>query len=98
MKYVVTLFWFLVAFFVVIFTTLNSYSVTLSYHMGTVKVYLPLLLVIFLVFGAFLGMCALLPLFVKAKGHHSKLKTELKRSQKELDNLRTMPITGDTVL
>ena len=53
MKYIVTLFWFVVACLVALFTTMNSFSVNLHQPLGSMKVYFPLLLLITLVVGSF---------------------------------------------
>jgi|GEM_PF-3516940 len=98
MKYVVTIFWICIAFIVVLFTTLNSYSVSINYSLGKLQVYFPLLLVIFLFIGSLFGMCALLPVVFKLKRRHIKLKGDLKNAHKELDSLRTMPVTDSVAV
>ena len=93
MKYIVTLFWLVVACLVALFTTMNSFSVTLHQPLGSITVYLPLLLLIALVIGAALGFCAIIPWVFRVRAQRSGMKAELKRAQKELDNLRTLPLS-----
>ena len=92
MKYLMTFFWFVIAFIVVIFTVLNSDSLTINFYVGTVSVYFPLVLLIFLLIGSVLGLFALVPVLVRSKQKNTKLKDELRMANKELKNLRTMPI------
>ena len=93
MKYIVTLFWLMVATLMILFTTMNAFSVTLHYPSGSFKIFLPLLLCMILFAGAMLGLCAVVPWLIRAKSKMMKLKGELKQSQKELDNLRKLPLT-----
>ncbi len=98
MKYIVTLFWFVVACLVALFTTMNSFSVNLHHPLGSTKVYVPLLLLLVLCVGAFLGISALVPWMFRSHTQRASLKSELKRAQKELDNLRTLPLSDTTSL
>ena len=93
MKYIVTLFWLIVACLVAFFTTMNSFSVVLHYPLGSMKIYFPLLLCLILIVGAILGLCALIPAFIYWKTHTMKFNSEIKRHRKEIDNLRTLPLT-----
>ena len=98
MKYIVTLFWFVVACLVALFTTMNSFSVSLHQPLGSVKVYLPLLLFVTLIVGAFLGFCAVVPWIFRLRAQRSTMRADLKRAQKELDNLRTLPLSDTTTV
>ncbi len=98
MKYIVTLFWFVVACLVALFTTMNSFFVNLHQPLGSMKVYFPLLLLITLIVGAFLGFCAVVPWVFRLRVQRSSMKAELKRAQKELDNLRTLPLSDTTTV
>lgn len=92
MKYLSILIWLILAVVVVIFTALNSHTIPINYHVGEVNVYLPVLLLIELILGAFFAIIALLPGYLRHKTALFKLKSKNKQLQKELDNLRIMPV------
>lgn len=92
MKYLVTFFWFIIALIFLFFTILNSKHLVINFYVGTVSVYLPSVLLIFLVVGSLLGLFALLPALIQSKQGNAKLKSELDAAKMELKNLRIMPI------
>ena len=75
-----------------VFTLLNSFSIWLNYYIGHVKVYVPLLLVIELALGVTIGWLLFCPSYLKLKSSQMKLKSRNKQLQKEVDNLRILPI------
>ena len=71
---------------------------TIIFHYGFDKLTLPLslLLVLVLIAGAFLGALSIVPLWCRAKHQKRQINKQLLHVQKELDNLRAMPMTdGD---
>lgn len=91
-KYLVTFFWFIIALIFLAFTILNSNHLIINFYVGTVSIYLPLVLLFFLVVGSLLGLFALLPTLMQSKQKNTKLKSELNAAKLELKNLRIMPI------
>ncbi len=95
MRYLAYIFWILIVILGISFASLNSSSVNINYYIGTVKLYVPLLLLIGLVIGALLGICAMLPLFFRMKCEVRKLRRQVKTAKHELTNLRTLPVRDD---
>ena len=92
MRYIVAIFWIIIIILAIIFVAMNSSTVPLNYYVGKSSIYLPLLLFITLVVGAFLGICAMLPLWLRAKNQKRKIKGRLRDAEQELKNLRNIPI------
>ena len=74
------------------FAILNSSPVTLNYYFGTKDISLSLLLASTLGFGALLGLILFFPTFLKLKRKHFKLKSRIKQVEREVENLRSIPI------
>lgn len=85
----------LLMLFGITFATLNADAVIFNYYFSSVKISLALLLVISLGIGIFLGFLAMLFNVIKLKKNNYHLKTRLKIIEKELDNLRSLPINGE---
>lgn len=93
MRIITYLFWILVILLGVSFALLNSRSVEIHYYAGKVELYLPLLLLIELVIGAFLGVIAMLPKIFKLKGIIRKSRLQIKQLENELHALRPTETT-----
>ncbi len=92
MRYVVTFFWLTILVLAVAFVISNSYTVSLNYYFGHIKIYIPFLLFLVLVLGILLGICVMLPVWLRAKYGRRKLKNRLRDAEQELKNLRNIPI------
>jgi putative membrane protein len=69
----------------------NDQSITFDYYLGSVDLPFSFFLVTALVSGAVLGMIACLPMLLYLKKENRALKSRLRISEKELDNLRIIP-------
>jgi lipopolysaccharide assembly protein A len=78
-----------------VFAILNSGQVIFNYYLGTLQISLSLLLVFTLGFGIFLGFIFTIISVIKLKKDNYKLKNKIKNIEKELENLRTLPIKGE---
>lgn len=76
----------------VTFAYLNATPVMFNYYVGQISVPLSLLLVLTLGVGIFLGLVSLLVPILKLKTKNSTLKRKLKNAQKEVENLRNIPL------
>ena len=74
------------------FATLNSDSVTIDYYFYQATLPLSLLLVIVFAMGCVLGMIVGIWLLIKAKMINYRLRQRLTVAEKEISNLRTMPL------
>lgn len=76
----------------VTFATLNSETVTVHYYIGNRVMPLSLLLVIVLAIGSLLGMMVGFWIVLKVKIKNYRLKQRLKLAEKEIENLRAIPL------
>ncbi|HBC71577.1 MAG TPA: DUF1049 domain-containing protein [Coxiellaceae bacterium] len=77
------------------FASLNSGIVSFNYYLGTKEIVLSLLLVCVFGAGIFFGLLVAVLLWIKAKRDNMRLKSRLKVIEKEVENLRSIPIKGD---
>ena len=76
----------------ILFSVLNAEVVNINYYFGTSTYPLSLLIMFALAAGALLGVLASLIVVLKLKSMNAKLKKELRVSEKELSNLRRLPL------
>lgn len=74
------------------FATLNSESVTINYYFDTSTLPLSLLLVVAFAMGCLLGIIVGLWMVLKAKIRNYRLKQKLSLAEKEIENLRAIPL------
>lgn len=79
----------------ILFAVLNAEPVTLHYYFGDKHIPLSLVLITAIILGAILGIIASAGIIIKLKRDNSKLKKLTELSEKELTNLRTMPIKDE---
>ena len=70
----------------------NSQMVNLDYYLGSVELPFSLTVIAALCLGALLGVLACLPLLIKLKRKNVRLAKQVRVSEKELDNLRVIPL------
>ena len=76
----------------IVFAVLNSTSVELKYYFGMVQVPLSLIIVLSIISGAMLGIVASMSQLLRAKRRIARLKKSVQLAEKEVTNLRTIPI------
>ena len=92
MRILSLLFLFAIVLIGVVFATLNSDMATVHYGFGSRSMPLSLLLVIVLAIGSLLGMMVGFWLLLKAKIKTYRLRQRLKNAEKEIENLRAIPL------
>ena len=70
----------------------NNQLIKLNYYVDVIYIPLSWLVVIVLIIGSILGLLASLPIIIKLKRDKMILKKKIKNSEKEINNLRVMPI------
>lgn len=70
----------------------NNQLIELNYYVGVINMPMSWLVVFVLFIGSMLGVMASLPLLIKLKRDKSKLERQIKNSEKEINNLRVMPV------
>lgn len=81
--------------FGITFATLNANPVVFNYYFNSKQISLALLLVAALGIGILLGFIFMLFTLIKLKKDNYQLKSRLKVVEKELENLRSLPIKGE---
>jgi lipopolysaccharide assembly protein A len=84
-----------VTLFTVTFTLLNSQPVKVNYYFGSYEIDLIIVVVICLVIGAFLGIMAALGKMFSLKQEMSRKEKKIKITEKELENLRSLPLKDE---
>jgi putative membrane protein len=92
MKIVSFVIFMLVLILGVSFAVLNAAPVTINYYFNTSKLALSLLLVIVLGIGAFIGWLTGLWVWMRLKAENFRLSHRIKTLEKELNQLRTLPV------
>jgi putative membrane protein len=82
----------LVLLLVLFFTILNGEPVTVNYYLGKIQAPLALVIILALVSGAILGLISSVLVIMATRHEVSKLRREIKHTEQELMNLRTLPI------
>lgn len=78
------------------FATLNSESVTINYYFSQSTLPLSLLLVLVFAFGCLIGMVVGFWLLLKSKLINFRLRQRLSVVEKEIENLRAIPLQDKT--
>lgn len=90
---IVSYFFFLaILIFGVTFAIMNSESVTINYYVGQSTLPLSLLLVLVFALGCLIGMVVGFWLLFKAKINNFRLRQRLSLAEKEIENLRAIPL------
>ena len=77
------------------FGSINAEPVKLDYFWGTTEVALSIALVLSLFVGAILGVMACLSMIIRLRHQVSKLQKAVKAAEKEVVNLRAIPLKDD---
>lgn len=76
----------------VTFAVLNAGAVTLNYYVGVKQISLSILLVFSIILGVFFGFLAMLFPLIRLKKENFQLRHQVKIIEKEVENLRSIPI------
>jgi len=82
----------LVALIGVVFAILNAETVQINYYFGSKETPLSLAIILSMLLGAILGLLASLGLILKSKREVAKFKRLADVAEKEITNLRAIPI------
>jgi lipopolysaccharide assembly protein A len=74
------------------FATLNSGTVNVNYYIGHQDLPLSLLIAVVFALGGLLGIIVGLWILIKTKVKNYRLKQKLKIAEKEIENLRAIPL------
>lgn len=82
----------LIALLGVVFAILNAEPVQFNYYFGSAQAPFSLAIIIAMLLGAILGLLAGLGMIMKAKRQVSRLRRSAETTEKEIANLRAIPI------
>ncbi len=85
-------FFIVIIFLGLIFHLKNDQLVELNYYVNSIPVSLSLVIVLTLCIGALLGVLASLPMILKLKHENARLDRQVKITEKEINNLRVIPV------
>ena len=85
----------IIIIFGVTFAVLNAENIQLNYYLGSVEIPLSLILVLAMILGAILGVFASLSLIIGSRRSATKLKRSVEVAEKEIVNLRNIPIKNE---
>lgn len=74
------------------FALLNADPVAINYYLGVSQIPLSILLVFSFGIGCIIGLLVSMSWYLRSKWHSRKLCSRLELAEKELANLRTMPL------
>ncbi|MDH5573516.1 MAG: LapA family protein [Gammaproteobacteria bacterium] len=77
------------------FAVLNATPVSFNYYFDSTQIPLSLILVLAILVGAVLGVMASIGLIIKLKREISRLKKSVSLTEKEVMNLRAIPIKDE---
>lgn len=74
------------------FAALNAASVQVNLYVTKVTLPISVLMIITLGLGVFLGFCLFLGRYWRLKAEHRKISNQLKLTEREIKNLRSIPL------
>ena len=92
MRYLILFVCTLILLLVIIFASLNSATVQLHFYVGTIHIIMSLLLFIAVLIGLIVAWLVLLPGWIKLKTNNRRLRIDNAALEKEIKNLRKIPI------
>ena len=92
MRVLMIFFYILLVLFGVTFAVLNATSVKVNLYFATLTMPISLLMTIMLGVGLILGMILFIFKYWRLKSEQHKLRNQLKLSEKEIKNLRAIPL------
>lgn len=70
----------------------NDQLVSLDYYLGTIDISLSILVIAAMLVGAVLGIITSLGIILPLKREKSRLNKQVKQAEKEVENLRSLPL------
>lgn len=92
MRIIMTIFYLLLIIVGISFAGLNASSVQINVYFATLTLPVSVLIILMLGMGVLLGFCMFLGRYWRLKAEHRKLKNQLKLTEKEIRNLRAIPL------
>lgn len=95
MRIVMTLFYLVLILAGVSFAALNASSVAVNFYFATASMPVSILMMLTFGVGIIAGFFIFIFRYCRLKSEHRRLKNQLKLTQREIKNLRTIPVTDN---
>ena len=95
MRIVMTLFYLVLILAGVSFAALNASSVVVNFYFTTISMPVSILMMLTFGVGIFAGFSIFIFRYCRLKSEVRRLKNQLKLTQQEIKNLRTIPVTDN---
>lgn len=92
MRIVMTIFYLLLILVGISFAALNASSVQVNFYFTTLNMPISVLMILMLGVGIILGFILFLCRYWRLKGDYRKIKNQLRLTEKEIKNLRSIPL------
>lgn len=92
MRIVLTVFYLVLIILGVSFAVLNASSVQVNFYFTTLKMPISVLMVLMLGIGILLGLSLFFFRYWRLKSEHRRIKNQLRLTEKEIKNLRAIPL------
>ena len=92
MRIVMTIFYLVLILVGISFAALNASSVQVNFYFTTLKMPISVLMTLMLGVGIILGCILFLSRYWRLKAEHRKIKNQLRLTEKEIKNLRAIPL------
>lgn len=95
MKIITTFFYLVLILIGVSFAALNAASVQVNFYFTTIKMPISVVMTLALGVGILLGFFLFLYRYWRLKSEHRKIKNQLRLTEKEIKNLRAIPLRNE---
>lgn len=92
MRILMTLFYILLIVIGVSFAALNAKTAHINLYLTTLTLPVSVLMILMLGVGIFIGFCLFMAKYWRLKAECHKIKNQLKLTEKEIKNLRAIPL------
>ena len=95
MRLIMTMFYLLLILIGISFAALNASSIPINFYFTTFHLPISVLVLLMLGAGSVLGFVLFLSRYWRLKAEYRKIKTQLKLNEKEIKNLRAIPLQDE---
>ena len=92
MRIVMTILYLLLILTGISFAALNASSVQVNFYFTTLNMPISVLMIMMLGVGVIFGLFLFFGRYLRLKAEHRKIKNQLKLTEKEIKNLRAIPL------
>ncbi len=92
MRIVMTIFYLVLVVFGASFAALNAKSIEVNFYFTTLNMPISVVMAMMMGIGILIGLLLFLGRYWRLKSEHRKLRNQLRLTEKEIQNLRTIPL------